>query len=254
MKQRPLLIDLCCGAGAVSRGFAAAGFYVIGVDLDPKVGRRYRAAGFPFLCADATSPEVEAMLDIADAVHASPPCLLATELHASARREEAAHGADLTEHPDLIKPIRAMLYRWEDKRQNRGKPWSIENVTGADLRNPVTLNGYMFGLGTTTSQGVRYHLERERKFETNFPLEAPPFTKASPVIGVYGGHVRDRSTKTGGRGTRDFVGEDKRRLMCEAMGIDDAWGQTMGEMSQAVPPAYAEHVGRAMMRVLEGRA
>lgn len=227
--RRPLLIDLCCGAGAVSIGYHEAGFDVIGVDIEPMP--RYP---FAFVQADALS--VERLLRIADAVHASPPCLRDTSMkHAPGAKGEA--------HPLLIPDIRAMLKR-------SGKPYTIENVMGADLESPIVLNGFMFGLGATTRDGTRWHLDRARKFETNWPLMAPGFEKRSPVIGVYGGHVRCRAAGAGGRRTRDFVGEDKPDLMRQAMGIDARFGQTMAEMSQAVPPAYTREIGRQWLRYL----
>ena len=74
-----------------------------------------------------------------------------------------------------------------------------------------------------------------------------------PVIGVYGGHVRARAAGVGGRGTRDFVGEDKPRLMREVMGLGNCT-QTMAEMSQAVPPAFTEFVGRELIAHLAWRS
>jgi DNA (cytosine-5)-methyltransferase 1 len=54
-----------------------------------------------------------------------------------------------------------------------GLPYVIENVEGAALVDPVVLCGSMFDLGATTKDGTRFHLERHRKFETNWPLRAP---------------------------------------------------------------------------------
>lgn len=229
--SRPRLIDLCCGAGAVSIGYARAGFDVVGADIEPQP--RYP---FPFIQADALT--LGRLLPFFDAVHASPPCLRDTVMrHAPGAKGEA--------HPLLIPPIRELL-------QASGKPYTLENVMGADLVEPVVLNGFMFGLGATTSDGRRYHLDRPRKFETNWPLVAPTgWGRRQPIIGVYGGHVRDRAASNGGRGTRDFVGEDKPRLMREAMDIPDTSRQTMAEMSQAVPPAYTEYVGRQLRAALD---
>jgi hypothetical protein len=77
-----------------------------------------------------------------------------------------AKGAKGDAHPDLITPTRALLRR-------AGKPYVIENVMGAQLIDPVVLNGFMFDLGASTADGTRFHLERQRKFEASFPLTAP---------------------------------------------------------------------------------
>lgn len=230
--RRPLLVDYCCGAGAVSIGYCEAGFDVIGVDL-------VKQPNYPFPFVRADGLEAEGLLAIADAAHASPPCLRDTVMkHAPGAKGEA--------HPLLIPGFRAMLKR-------SGKPYTIENVMGADLESPIIFNGFMFGLGTNTSDGTRYHLERKRKIETNWPLMAPSFVPAKPVIGAYGAHVRCRAAGAGGRGTRDFVGEDKPRLMREAMGIDAKYGFTMAEISQAVPPAYTKEIGTQLLKYLGER-
>lgn len=228
--MRPRLIDLCCGAGAVSIGYWVAGWDVLGVDIEDQP--HYP---FPFLKADALS--VERMLPFFDAVHASPPCLRDTVM-------KHAKGAKGDAHPEMIIPMRAML-------QRSGKPYTIENVMGANLINPVILQGSMFKLGAVLSTGERLQLERKRKFETNWPLTAPVDHPCDDeVIGVYGAHVRRRAASGGGRKTADFPGEDKPRLMREAMGIGSHWKMTMAEMSQAVPPAYTQHVGYSLRQFL----
>jgi DNA (cytosine-5)-methyltransferase 1 len=229
------ILELYCGAGAVKRGLEKAGFDVVGVDLHPQP--RYDA---PFIQADALSPWMKRFIQDFDAVWASPPCQRDTAM-------KHAKGAKGDAHPDLITPTRALL-------RGAGKPYVIENVMGAQLINPVVLNGFMFNLGARTADGTRFHLERQRKFEASFPITAPTgWEKKAPIISVLGGHVRNRAASFGGRKTADFPGEDKPRLMAEAMGLLGA-GQTMNEMSQAIPPAYAEHIGWQLRRYLEGGA
>lgn len=223
----PLIIDLFCGAGATSRGYELAGFDVIGVDLHPMKNYPY-----PFIQYDALRLD-NRFLRKADAIHASPPCQAHTALRS------AKHAKP---HEDLIPPTRAMLIA-------TGKPYVIENVEGAPLIDPVCLCGSMFGLGANTSDGTRYHLERHRLFETNWALTPScECQHRQPVIGAYGAHVRNRSAEHGGRGTADFLGEDKPRLMRECMGID--YRQTMAEMSQAIPPAYTRYIGEGLMEFI----
>jgi DNA (cytosine-5)-methyltransferase 1 len=235
--SRPFrILDLFCGAGLVADGLQAAGFDTVGVDLHAQP--RYPG---PFIQQDALTLD-DRFLDDFRFIWASPPCLEATELNASARREQAAHGASLTNHDDLIPATRDMLQRWAARTGGR---YVIENVRRAKLLNPIILNGFMFKLGAEVG-GVRYHLQRDRKFETNWPLSPLPFERKAPVIGVYGGHARCRSAKAGGRVSGDFPGvTDKTALMREAMGVTRLL--TGAEVSQGIPPVYAAYVGALMI-------
>lgn len=70
MDDRPLCIDLFCGRGGWTRGFLAAGFRVIGVDLTPQPDYPPAAT---FLQADARQLDGRQFRGCAIVV-ASPPC------------------------------------------------------------------------------------------------------------------------------------------------------------------------------------
>lgn len=213
-------LDLYCGAGGVSMGLHRAGFEVTGIDIKPQP--RYP---FTFIQADALKPPVD-LADF-DFIWASPPCQAHTAL-------KTMHNA--LEHRDLIPPTRALL-------QASGKPWAMENVPGAPLLNAIVLCGTMFDLGCDAAE-----LRRHRLFETSFPVLAPTCRHSrKPVIGIYGGHQRNRKRSAGkNREARDFTAEDGRR----AMGID--W-MTLNELSQAIPPAYSEFIAKNMGGALDKR-
>lgn len=221
-------LDLFAGAGAVSRGLVAAGFdEVVGVDIEPMP--RYP---FARLTCDALALDVS-FLRFFDFIWASPPCQAHTALR-------TAPGAK--EHADLIPATRALLLA-------SGVPFCIENVVGAPLIDPVCLCGSHFGLGAAGHQ-----LRRHRLFECSFPVPQPVCRHRSPTIGIYGGHVRNRGAASGGRGTRDFIGADKKALALEAMGLTGT-GQTMDEISQAVPPAYSKYIAQhALIHIRYGAA
>lgn len=230
------ILDLFCGSGLVRDGLERAGFEVWGVDL-----LQHRAYPGPFLLHDALTLD-DRFLDAFDAIWASPPCLRDTIM-------KHAPGAKGDAHPDLITPTQKMLDRWATRT---GRPFVIENVENCDLlRDPIILCGSMFGLGVTDG-GQRFHLERHRKFETNWPLFAPCSCRhLKPVVGIYGAHARNRSAKFGGRGTRDPWTRPHAAIMADAMGLERPL--TAKAIGQGIPPAYSEWVGVQLRRHITGQ-
>lgn len=218
MSAKPKLLDLFSCAGGAGHGYSLAGFDVTGVDIAPQP--RYP---FKFIQGDAVEYLREHGHEY-DAIHASPPCQAFSAMR---------HMPDAKEHAELIEPTRELL-------EDLDVPWVIENVIGAPLNDAMVLCGTMFGLGA-----AGFSLQRHRQFETNFSIEAPDECDHSkPTIGIYGGHVRCRSTKFWRNTGADFPGYDKKALAVEAMGGTD-W-MTMNQMSEAIPPVYAEYIGRQM--------
>lgn len=116
------LLDLFCGAGGASVGYARAGFEVVGVDHMAQPDYP-----FEFFQADAMTFPLEGF----DAIHASPPC----------PRYSLVSGFQgvASQHPDLVDDCRARLLA-------SGRPYVIENVPGSPLRKDLTLCGESFGL------------------------------------------------------------------------------------------------------------
>ncbi len=134
------LLDLFCGAGGLTKGYQAAGFYVIGVDNRPQ----------PNYCGDEFCPDdamvwLDTDLSNFDAIHASPPC----QGYANVTKWRGSQD----DHPQLIAPVRDALVA-------SGLPWVMENVRTKDLRDPFVLCGSMFGLP----------VRRHRYFETSWPM------------------------------------------------------------------------------------
>jgi DNA (cytosine-5)-methyltransferase 1 len=140
VSARPKLLDLFCCQGGASAGYVAAGFDVVGVDLEPQPHYPY-----DFHQGDALHYLSHFWFEF-DAIHASPPC----QAHTNAQKIRG------NQHPDLIAPTRKVL-------QRLGLPYVIENVPGAPLQDPVELCGAMFGLRTY----------RHRLFESNVELAVP---------------------------------------------------------------------------------
>jgi len=220
---KPRLLDLFCCEGGAATGYARAGFEVVGVDIKPQ-------PRYPFAFIQAAALDVR--FGGFDAIHASPPCQRLSDL--------AKRNGNADAWPDLVEPIRRKLIA-------SGLPYIIENVEAARwaMRDPVMLCGTMFGLGYDG-----HELQRHRLFESNITLAMPVCQHSGgPVIGVYGGHARCRSAKAGGRGTKDVWKGGHKVAASEAMGID--W-MTLGDLSEAIPPAYTEYLGSQLIAHIRG--
>lgn len=232
--MKPRLLDLFCGAGGCTKGYQRAGFYVVGVDINPQ----------PNYCGDEfwRGDAVELLRELLpeawgfDAIHASPPC------H---RYSVLRHAAEMKgkNQPDLVDPTRDLL-------EQTGLPWVIENVPGAPLTPSIALCGSMFGLRSGDRQ-----LRRHRLFESNVAMMQPQCQHRGEAIGVYGGGPTGRYTFNNGA-KKDYYGRrggyqgriDEKR---EAMGID--W-MSAAEINQAIPPAYTEHIGHYILAHVQQEA
>jgi DNA (cytosine-5)-methyltransferase 1 len=253
MSRRPKLLDLFCGAGGAGMGYYRAGFDVYGVDIEDH--RDYPA---PLRVEDAltvldrvtraghelifTRPPIVAGWGVDaptwvdpsdfDAIHASPPCQGYTTM--SNRWRGAGGKAD--GHGRLIGEVRELLKQW-------GGPYVIENVPGArpHMHSPVTLAGGAFGLG----------VERPRLFESNVALSAPPRVRVADPLGVYGKAPDGRRLFT----RKDGSVQRAARSLEEgaaAMGID--WMTKWEDVTEAIPPAYTEHIGRQLLAHIKSEA
>lgn len=195
-------------------GYHRAGFEVVGVDINFQKNYPFefhQADALEFLAAHGSE---------FDAIHASPPCQAY-----SISRNNGCH----KDAPELIEPTRNLL-------KKIGKPYIIENVMGAPLENPVMLCGASFGLGASGMD-----LPRHRLFELTFTILTPECChRRGQTMGVYGNGTNAWHRKKLGRCLT--VAE-----MREAMGID--W-MTRKELSQAIPPAYTEYLGRQLIKRL----
>lgn len=202
------LLDLFCGAGGAARGYQRAGFHVTGVDI----AAQPRYAGDVFIREDALAFLREHGGEF-DAIHSSPPCQAHTNLRAMLKRD----------YPELIEPTRALL--------PESVPWVIENVVGAPLKDPITLCGASF---------PELWVYRHRLFESNVALFEPPHMAHAEFVWQPDWGVpydeRYRVQVTGGGNAPVWA---KGR----AMGIDWMLGR---ELNQAIPPAYAEFIGRQL--------
>jgi DNA (cytosine-5)-methyltransferase 1 len=212
--SRPVLLDLFAGAGGAAFGYYLAGFRVVGVDIKPQP--RYP---FEFIQDDALGYGWTHWWHFS-AIHASPPC----QLFSRASKLRDAQGGT-SSSVNMIPQTRMLL-------KAAGKPYIIENVPGSPLRG-VTLCGSVFGLG----------VRRHRIFESNVIIlgNGPCRHKEQGrPVGIY--HVLNDHIPSGGTTARTL---EEGQI---AMGID--W-TTWRELTQAIPPAYTEFIGKQLMAAIK---
>ena len=221
MSNKPKLLDLFCKAGGAGVGYHRAGFEVVGVDIEPQPNYPFK-----FIQADAIHYLLEHGHEYV-IVHASPPCQKWTCSTATQRKKGK-------KYLDLITATRnALLYT--------GKPYIIENVPQAPIHPDIVLMGHMFGLKVL----------RKRHFETSFFMLQPGIIKPVGTVkeGDYssifgkGAYKKSKNNKMP-KHKKNTV----RETWAYAMGID--WFMKDVELSEAIPPAYTEYIGKQAIELL----
>lgn len=232
---QPVVLDVCCGQGGASRGYADAGMLPVGVDLarrrtrggwrpDKAIPARYP---YQLVIADALEFLAAAHLAAVDLIHASFPC-----------QRFSSGTPDRSLHPDLLTPGRRLL-------EATGKPWVIENVPGAPMRPDVVLCGCMFGTPDLT---------RTRWFETSwaaFDLRPPCHHPDGSVTVLTHGARRDlpRAAPVNGQRGKHQCAHVPAAEARALMGIDWMTDHGLGE---AIPPAYTRHMAGLFLRDMAG--
>ena len=206
------LLDLFCGAGMATDGYAAAGFDCHGVDL-------YAQPHYPatFEQGDALAILGSDFPEWFDVIHASPPC----QAHTRAKHLRTAQGGQ-SRFDDLLTPTLALLQeRWSHK------VWVVENVPGAPgMDDAVVECGSAYGLGVRRHRLFLSNLQHLRGSGCRHKEQGRPW-------GVY--HVPGDSIPQGGRTARNA--EHGR----EVMGVERPlhWHS----LKEGFPPAYTAHIG-----------
>jgi DNA (cytosine-5)-methyltransferase 1 len=194
-------------------GGAAMGYHRAGFDVVGVDIKDQPRYPFDFIQDDALE-RLDLLLSTLriDAIHASPPCKAFTRTGWSYRFGYHER------HENLLTPTREAL-------KATGLPWVIENVPGAPMRPDLVLCGCMFGLP---------ELERERWFEFSRPV----FDLRQSCA-----HRERTISPRGHTHYKGEAGDWARAMLIDWMNAD--------ELSQAIPPAYTEHVGRVLLEHLE---
>jgi len=217
---RPVLLDMFCGGGGAGMGYYRAGFDVVGIDIKaqphyPCYHDADYASHFKFYQADA----LEFPLEGYDAYHASPPCYENTW---SARRWIDAPVC--YEKTDQLVNTRKLLL-------GMGVPFILENTTGAEMEDYIRMDGTMFGLKVIRERWFELYGFEILLLPSRLKVKRPVQSGNYFTVAGHGGNSKDCRLTT----------------WQEAMGID--W-MTKYELTQAIPPAYTEFIGKYLMQAV----
>jgi hypothetical protein len=236
MTDRPLLLDLYCCAGGAAMGYHRAGFDVVGVDIIERPNNPFptiRANALDILgelAANDGACTFQGRVIRPVAVHTSPPCQKDNPL---TKGTNGANGWG-REHKSWTADTRELL-------DASGLPYVIEQPTGSgEIRRDVMLCMDMFPIEPP-------RVWRHREFELS------GFTVPQPAHEPHEGRVRgwrhgvlypgQYVAAYGSGGGKATVPE-----MQHALGID--WTDVREELTEAIPPAYTEYIGRHLLASL----
>jgi DNA (cytosine-5)-methyltransferase 1 len=205
-------LDLFCCAGGASAGIAEAGYEVTGVDVEPQPDYP-----FEFLQGDALSVSVEWLRGF-DFIWASPPC----QFNCAYKRR-----------PNHVKPSENLIPKTRALLLASGVPFVIENVAGAraELREPTMLCGSSFGLD----------VRRHRYFEAHgFSIPDKPCEH-----GWQTPRFPPATNRTNLRSTVE-VGVWRIPMETQHAAMGGCRWMDRRHLSQAIPPAFANHIARAV--------
>jgi hypothetical protein len=201
------ILDCCCGAGGAGKGYEDAGFEVVGIDIEAQPNY----CGSEFEQRDV----IEYLRELVRLKRWLGEVPGLDAIHASvpcqAYTPVTKWRGDQADHVRLIEPVRELLEEIE-------LPWVMENSPWAPLRADVKLCGTALGL----------RVQRHRIFELSWEHE----------------EVVPRCAHRPDDYAFDHGGKQPESVYRAAMHCD--W-MTVRESRQAIPPAYTEWIGNALI-------
>lgn len=231
---KPIALDICCRKGGATVGLQRAGFYVIGVDIDPQPGY----PGDEFIQADGLDVLGNMVRGISWALGKMRPSLI----WQSWPCQEANTAAMLNRHRGFRDNHRQFIPEARALSDQIGIPYVLEQPTSSrkgTIRQDLTLCMDMFKKDMPPPWVMKH-----RSFEiSGFDVPQPKHVKHAgrvrgwrygeyfdgPYVAAYG--------KGGGKGTLQEI--------AHAMQID--WMTDRFDLCEAIPPAYSEYIGRAFL-------
>lgn len=238
MTDKPIALDICCRKGGATVGLQRAGFYVIGVDIEPQPGY----PGDEFIQADGLDVLGNMVRGISWALGKMRPALI----WQSWPCQEANTARNTNVKRGIADNHRQFIPEARELSEQIGIPYVLEQPTSSrkgTIRRDLTLCMDMFK-GDMPPPWVMKH----RSFELGcWPSPMPDLWRVHPkhagrVRGWRHGEFFDGPYvaaygKGGGKGTTEEI--------AHAMRID--WMTDRFDLCEAIPPAFSEYIGRAFL-------
>jgi len=218
-------LDLFCRDGGASVGLFYSGFEVHGVDIADK-------KDYPFHYIQKNVFELERkFLEGFDFIWSSPPCQAYTYGTQWCRNKGK-------EYPDLVDKTRKLLEKTK-------KPFVIENVPGSPIRKDLVLCGEMFGMSIIRHRHFElhgFHVPQLRHIKHDGKVDA------GTKLGIYNRSPHfERYAKTHKR-KFTIAGHQNGTKLEWQQAMKAHWITTKKGLAQAVPPPYAEYIGRQYLK------
>lgn len=233
--NKPIVLDICCRKGGATKGLQRAGFYVIGVDIDPQPGypgdEFVQMDGLTLLQILLEGPRYLGQIAL---IWQSWPCQEGNTATAGNR----ARGITDT-HEQFIPRARELSDRI-------GIPYVLEQPTSS--RKDLIRRDLTLCMDTFKGDMPPPWVQKHRSFEIS------GFTVPQPVHRPHQGYVRGWRhgvNRTGpeapyvagyGKGGGKGTAEELRH----AMGID--WMTDRFDLCEAIPPAYSQYIAEHFLK------
>lgn len=241
--NKPIALDICCRKGGATKGLQRAGFYVIGVDIEPQPGY----PGDEFIQVDGLKL-LELMTHTGGRMHDLDKAYTPTLIWQSWPCQEANTARNTNVKRGISDDHRQFIPRARELSEAIGIPYVLEQPASSrkdTIRRDLTLCMDMFK-GAMPPPWVQKHRSFELGMWNENLIPHPRRLSHPPHVGRvrgwrHGEYFDGPYVAAYGKGGGKAAAEE----IAHAMQID--WMTDRFDLCEAIPPAYSEYIGRAFL-------
>lgn len=233
IENKPILLDINCGAGGASHGYHEAGFFIIGFDAETQ-------PNYEYTMAHAIIDTVSSILGM---LSSNPLVIRSQDEHYSIGRNDiAAIHMRVDGSAQSISMARVMLAK-------TGRPYVIESESPIKRKKTLILEGKMLGLHPREKDGQFIHgIKMRRYYESSIEIIPPKRSE-------YKGTIKGGEYITTSFGKKEKLDDLRRAIEVEWMnkrpvdrGLKGAKGNWQDVM-HCTPPVYTRFIGEQIMQL-----